>query len=170
MPTVFNSALAPYPALGSRLRRLPRTATSSCLRRLGHPSARTSSALASPCSCLRQLGHVSARTSSALASPCSCLRQLGHVSARTSSALASPCSCLRQLGHVSARTSIQHSLGHVAIGLFQIVVSTDVEPVLANQVSSDDLAPAHERPNHFRGVEVLPCRDQVDGQRVEHID
>src|SRR6266511_2562085 len=123
MPTVFNSALAPYPALGSRLRRLPRTATSSCLRRLGHPSA---------------------RTSSALASPCSCLRQLGHVSARTSSALASPCSCLRQLGHVSARTSIQHSLGHVAIGLFQIVVSTDVEPVLANQVSSDDLAPVHQ--------------------------
>src|SRR6266545_3949701 len=116
MPTVFNSALAPYPALGSRLRRLPRTATSSCLRQLGHPSARTSSALASPCSCLRQLGHVSARTSSALASPCSCLRQLGHVSARTSSALASPCSCLRQLGHVSVRTSIQHSLGHVAIG------------------------------------------------------
>src|SRR6266508_842428 len=149
MPTVFNSALAPYPALGSRLRRLPRTATSSCLRRLGHPSA---------------------RTSSALASPCSCLRQLGHVSARTSSALASPCSCLRQLGHVSARTSIQHSLGHVAIGLFQIVVSTDVEPVLANQVSSDDLAPVHQRPNHFRGVEVLPRRDQVDGQRVEHID
>src|SRR6266508_1712145 len=106
MPTVFNSALAPYPALGSRLRRLPRTATSSCLR---------------------------------------------------------------QLGHASARTSIQHSLGHVAIGLFQIVVSTDVEPVLANQVSSDDLAPVHQRPNHFRGVAVLPRRDQVDGQRVEHI-